>query len=272
MPNPKNPQLAVRGFWDQQFNRMYAGGFNASKPRPTEIKYEKFATNYYSALANDIAAAKAFLDEQDCNSSNMIVIGAKDGATIGALWVSSEFQRFRYLPPGPGAPKGMLDRDNPEGLEISALILLSATPTVGNSKGYVNVSEMLKIPVQKFKLPVLFLYGQGDDKGKKMARESEKALTGNNKKDFPYVGSLEVADADKAVGRELLVGSLETTTKILEFLDSLPPNKMAAKMPKKTGEETYIWEWVRQGVPQQATARKAGAKMNEYGTYGSFLK
>ena len=49
---------------------------------------------------NDGAAAKAYLDDADCNSSNLTLIGAKDGGTIGAIWLNAEFHRFRYVPAG----------------------------------------------------------------------------------------------------------------------------------------------------------------------------
>jgi pimeloyl-ACP methyl ester carboxylesterase len=98
MPNPKNPKLSVRGFWDEDLNRQGVKGLALNKPRPTEIKYADFAPTYYPVLCNDIAAARQFLDEQpDVNSNNLILIGAKDGATVGALWLNSEFHRFRYL-------------------------------------------------------------------------------------------------------------------------------------------------------------------------------
>src|SRR6185436_13587529 len=113
-----------KGFWDELSNRQGVKGFVASKPRPTEIKHEQFNTNYFTVLANDIAAAKSFLDEQpDCNSSNLILIGARDGATMGALWLNSEWYRFRYLPAGPGRP-ATLDRQNPEGKATVAAVWL----------------------------------------------------------------------------------------------------------------------------------------------------
>jgi pimeloyl-ACP methyl ester carboxylesterase len=111
-PNP-NPQLAVKGFWDENFNQKFVKGLVAKKPRPTEINFKDFSPEYYTFLCNDIAAAKAFLDDRndagECNSGNLILIGAKDGATLGALWLNSECQRHRFVPDGFG--QGQLDKD-----------------------------------------------------------------------------------------------------------------------------------------------------------------
>ena len=59
MPNA-NPMLAVPGFWDQAENRT---GIRGVKGRPTEIDAKHFTPGYHRILANDIAAAKAFLDK-----------------------------------------------------------------------------------------------------------------------------------------------------------------------------------------------------------------
>ena len=46
---------------------------------------------------NDIAAARRYLevrnDAGDCNLSNLILVGAKEGAALGSLWIAEEWQR-----------------------------------------------------------------------------------------------------------------------------------------------------------------------------------
>src|SRR5687768_10272284 len=68
-----------------------------------EIDFKDFDPRYYPVLVNDIAAAKAYLDRrndaQACNSSNLVVIGMERGATLGAIWVNSEFHRYELYPP-----------------------------------------------------------------------------------------------------------------------------------------------------------------------------
>ena len=63
-----------------------------STTRTSPAKYAEY-------FVNDIAAAKAFLDAENdgknCNTSNLIVIGAGYGATLGAMWVANECRRRR---------------------------------------------------------------------------------------------------------------------------------------------------------------------------------
>jgi len=269
----KKGELGIRGFWDEIPNQQGAGGFSATKARPTEIKSTKFTAAYLPVLVNDIAAVKTFLDDQDCDTNNLILIGVKDGATLGALWLNSEFHRFRWLPPGPGTPQGAPDKQNPEGLAVTAAVWISATSTLGKTN--VNLTQLLDVPAKGYKVPMLFIYGQGDEKGRKVAKDLEKALApGGSKKDAPlFTGAKEIAGAEKATGRELLLESRPTTEVILEYLDSLPARKLASTAAKRTGDESYVWEYVtKTGQPNRTIARKAGSKMLEFNAYNSFLK
>src|SRR5262245_6043776 len=87
-------------FWNNAFNQRFVKGYSATKPKDT-IEHKDFAKNYYSSLINDITAAKAFLDRRndqgDCNSANLIVIGAGDGAVLGAMWIYEEQFRHRAI-------------------------------------------------------------------------------------------------------------------------------------------------------------------------------
>src|SRR5262249_10914166 len=153
--------------WDEKLNQAGVKGFAPNKPRPSEIKYEQFNPSYYTVLCNDIAAAKAFLDDrQDVNASNLALVGAKDGATLGALWLNSEWHRVRLPPPAQGQPQGSLDRENPAGAAVSAAVWLSISPTIGSGKGSItaNVSQILDLPGKFRKVPMAFVYGEGDSK------------------------------------------------------------------------------------------------------------
>src|SRR5204862_4095410 len=67
------------GFWRYPDNRSLG-----SNPNKKTISWKDFPKGYYPMLVNDIAAARHFLDVQTnanrCNSSNLILIGAQDGA------------------------------------------------------------------------------------------------------------------------------------------------------------------------------------------------
>ncbi len=272
--NPKDPTKTERGFWDEPLNQRGVKGFNAFKPRPTEIKQEQFLAEYYPVLANDIAAAKAFLDVQpDCNSSNLILIGANDGATLGALWLNSECFRYRWLPPEPGLPQGSLDRLNPEGQAVTSAIWLTIGSKLGASKTVLNVAQMLDRPAKTFKVPMLFVYGEGDAKGKQIAEYCEKALVGKDKKNYPNTMAFKVAGAEQLTGKKLLLESLPTTDRIIKFLEEVPESKAAAK-PRKASEEVYYWEIYDSATARMVPieARKKGADRVVFQGYHSFLR
>src|SRR5437660_6786405 len=92
------------------------------------ISFKDFPPGYYPRLVDDIAAAKVFLDRRndagDCNSASLVVIGAGDGAALGALWMNSEFSRYR-ITGDPLFPATVKRDSNPEGRGIVAAICLS---------------------------------------------------------------------------------------------------------------------------------------------------
>jgi hypothetical protein len=274
MPN-KNPMLSVRGFWDEPFNAKYVKGLMANKPRPTEIKFKDFNTAYYTFLCNDIAAAKAFLDEKndngECNSGNIIFIGAKDGALLGALWLNSEWQRYKLLPPGPGMPQGGIDRQNPEGQAVTAAVWLSSGDTFGKTKNHYGFAKMLEIPAKIYKVPMLFLYGADDDTGKKLANGAETYIRGKNAKEYPYTAAMKVT-GEGGGGRELLLDARDGTKQVLDFLDSAVSKTVPVKMRAKS-EDPYVWFWTASnGAAQQLVAKRKGQSLVEFNGYNGFLK
>src|SRR5439155_10748847 len=92
----------VMQFWTQPHNKGVGVTVNPVKP-PDSIDNKTFLPTYYRYLVNDVAAAKAFLDRKndggELNVANLVVIGAGEGATVGALWLASEFHMKRGIPP-----------------------------------------------------------------------------------------------------------------------------------------------------------------------------
>jgi hypothetical protein len=269
-----NPALSLPGFWSETLNRQGVKGYNPRK-LPIEIKYEQFLPVYYTVLANDIAAAKAFLDEQaDCNSSNLILIGANDGATLGALWLNSELHRYRFQPPAPGLPQGLIDRQKPEGLAVKAAVWLTLSPTLGAGKNPSNLLPMLDLPARAYKVPMLFAYGEGDAKGGDLARKVyDKLIPAKAKKDYPFTVALKIEGAEQMNGKNLLLESLDTTAKILKFLEDVPDSKVADKA-RKNADDIFVWELqdAATGRLIQVPAKKKGADRVEFAGYASFLR
>jgi hypothetical protein len=269
MPNYKNPQLSVKGFWDETANIQNVKGYVVNKPRPTEIKYESFSPGYWTYLCNDIAAAKAFLDEQaDVNPNNLILIGAKDGATIGALWLNSEFHRFKNLNPMQPVQFARPDVQNPEGNAVAGCVWLTMSVTPGPSKNSVNILPMLEHPGKVFKVPMCFLYGQGDDKGKGVAIACEKTLVTSDK-DKKLTAARMIEKAEKSSGKDLLL--YDAAPVVIDYLELLPASKMA-KAPRSPGQDPYVWGVIVNGRLQPILAKDTTSKLVNFSSYTSFFK
>ncbi len=88
-------------FWDPikgLHNRQAMPELANKNPPPDTIDNKDFdgaASMYYPYLVNDISAAKAYLDRHSAggqaNSSNLILVGAGEGAALGAMWMESQW-------------------------------------------------------------------------------------------------------------------------------------------------------------------------------------
>src|SRR5262249_1350054 len=137
------------GFWQAaRANTSHIKGAAANKQK---ISYKEFAPAYIPMLVNDIAAAKRYLDVQNnakvSNSSNVILIGAEDGAALGLLWAASEWHRERLGKDAFGRPVVHKNPPEFEGEDLACAVWLSATPTT--SKGGFHVNQCLLGPANK---------------------------------------------------------------------------------------------------------------------------
>ncbi|HEV3256928.1 MAG TPA: alpha/beta fold hydrolase [Gemmataceae bacterium] len=160
-------------FWMNPVNRQLIRGARAAR---VTIAYRDFMPSYKPWLVNDLAAAKRYLDEQNnagaCNSSDLIVVGAEDGAALAALWIASEWLRRPVEKNAFGTWVAKPDA-KPEGSDIAAGIWLSAPRSWG---GVPVGSKWLSIPADErkplfVKSPMLFLYGRKDVKGAASAKD-----------------------------------------------------------------------------------------------------
>src|SRR5262249_36412502 len=126
-----NSKSVDKSFWNYKQN-AWAKRMTA---KPTEsIDHKNFNPAYFPYLVNDIAAARAFLDERndagECNTNSVIVIGAGDGAALGALWMHSEMSRRRQKDPNSLALRPPLAE--PEGRDLAAAVWLTIHPKIGS--------------------------------------------------------------------------------------------------------------------------------------------
>jgi pimeloyl-ACP methyl ester carboxylesterase len=267
----------IKGFWDEQENQIGVKGLVVGKPRPTEIDVKQFAPSYMRVLVNDIAAAKNFLDQRhddgECNSGDIILIGAKEGAALGAVWMNSEWQRYKYIPAAPGA-KATLDFENPEGKAITCAVWLSMIPvslTSAAATQTINPEKTLEIPGKLRKVPMAFFYGDGDDKGHKAATLCEKMLKGNNKEAYPYTGAVKLEGANGAAGIALLSKDLNTEQRIVNYL-KLALEDVPIRRKTGTTQDSYYWQLPINGKMQPVPARIAGKANVAFASYKYFIR
>jgi pimeloyl-ACP methyl ester carboxylesterase len=114
-------------FWNYPYNQTYLKTYD---PNKKNLSIKDFKVGYIPYLLNDIAAARYDLDNRNdngqCNTSNIILIGAESGASLGFAWIMAEFYRPQIYKQGNlfqfgGAPVNQ----DPAGDDIAGAIWLS---------------------------------------------------------------------------------------------------------------------------------------------------
>lgn len=157
----KSTSVNPEKFWAVPQNAG-AGPRAAATKMPEIISHSDFAPGYYPNLVNDITAAKAFLDRKndarEVNAGNVIVVGVGQGATLGALWMVSEFHRKKVLAVNAlGVPK----LDDPEGKDLAGAVWIGISPSLAG-KNY-PVGRWLQEIARDKKVRTGFVYGTGKD-------------------------------------------------------------------------------------------------------------
>jgi hypothetical protein len=270
----------------------------AAKPPMTLDRDEfKGKTEYYPYLLNDIAAAKAFLDRRndarDCNTSSLIVVGAGEGATLGAMWMGAEWHRQRAtVDPATGRisrdPKtGKPILDDPEGNDQACGIWLSISPKLGGRTLTSSMHDWLKEAVTADnKVKMAFVCGEKDEDGKSLVKKSLEAISEQVAKDIPSsvvkdnpnpaaAVKAKVAERMKLTemypikrsgeltGSKLLDGALDTEDGIKSYLKEVMDergNKEAKTRDVK--ESPFVWSFA--GASQVFPAKEKGEESSQY--------
>jgi pimeloyl-ACP methyl ester carboxylesterase len=233
-----------KDFWDAAKNPHNQILRNARK-QPDSIDQKDFPVPYYPVLTNDIAAAKAFLDRKndagEANSSNLIVIGAGEGATLGALWMASEWKRKKALAPGGFGMPPVLEQD-PEGKDEACAVWLSISPTLATR--FVGVKSWLLEVGRDHKVPMAFVYGAKDEKAGTLARTYLTAIKPRKTdKGLDYTGPYAVAGTN-LTGSQLLQRSLDTDKWILDKYLGQVMEKRGSRERKKREADKFAYYWV----------------------------
>ncbi len=242
-------------FWDA---RLYPWNAKASKTGATEkgkpkesISREGFVPSYYPYLINDIAAAKLFLDDRndagDCNSRALVLIGAEDGAALGALWMAADWNRYSadkviLDPRGPRFPAFISGvSKEPEGKDQYCALWLTMAPSLGGSVGVSGALKTdLRLTGREKKVPMGFLYGADDKRGEEHAKEFLKAAKGDSD-NLPFTLARGITSS-KLAGSALLRKGLGTDDMIVKYLENLREKRAPAKWSKVDWNTTaYVW-------------------------------
>ena len=206
------------------------------------IDHADFQPGYYPYLLDDIAAAKFYLDKQNdlgkCNSRALIVLGAEDGATLGAIWMQTEWDRYTaselFDVVGRFNPQKVAT--DPEGKSQHCAIWLNMkTDLAGKLSVRQTLCDSLERvggPAPRYhKIPMLFVCGaeskdDTDTPTVKTSLDLLRLLKGTNpeKSKLKYTALKRIVG--KVDGAELLDKALPTGDAILkDYLEKLADDK-----------------------------------------------
>jgi pimeloyl-ACP methyl ester carboxylesterase len=270
-------------FWnkiDSPQNFKYLKAFDKDRKLRDKIDHADFPPAYYPYLINDIAAAKLYLDQRNdagkCNSQALIVLGAEDGAALGAMWMASEWDRHTVAQVGLNGLGRVVYRDpntESEGKSQYCAIWLNIKTDLAGKYGVrKTVIDCLKrvggsensttVSLKNYKIPMWFVCGaeskdDTDSASVKTSLEMVKLLKGANPEASKLKHTALKRIVAKVDGADLLDKTLGTGDAILkEYLqplgEAVPPNKWS-----KTDIDTTPSIWLFGNIPFIAKTEKA---------------
>jgi alpha-beta hydrolase superfamily lysophospholipase len=285
-------------FWapENRLNQLIRG-------RKESISSKEFKPEYYPALINDIAAAKAFLDRRNdgnaggarCNSSNLVLIGSREGAALGAIWLNAEWHRYKVktnpmgqpiIQNGFNGPEGLADAQQPPaGSSVVGALWLSITPKLlGPRMPSLPLDSILLTAAKKQYVPMAFMYGDEDVPAKKIARSLEAKLV-VYKKLKGAKGKREPEDKYKFTGAWAIektkldgVGLLavpEMVDKVVEWVDNVAQAKSNEWVEQDFRKTPYVWLTAPPpaGVPVYGQLAKPPMELHlKFSDYHKFMR
>jgi hypothetical protein len=227
-------------FWEYKHNQLHLKGV---KKKNQSIAHTNFTNSYYPYLVNDLAAVRAYLDRRndakEVNSSNIILIGAGDGATVGAMWLAHESRRRRDKSGG----IGMMLLGEPEVRDVAAAIWLSPTAKIGPKNAGSNKMADWTADAgssKTNKVPMAFVYGKSDGNSDTIGSALLKRLKpmAAPKGSLPNTG-IEKSELTKLKGDALLDKDLGTTKWIVgTYLKKVMEDRGAREWNERSADKS----------------------------------
>ncbi|QDU24066.1 alpha/beta hydrolase [Urbifossiella limnaea] len=222
----------ITGGWNVRYVK---GGALAKKPNELRVKGGITLPAYLPVFVNDLAAARLHLDQKndngEVNTSSLYIVGAGETASLGMMWLASEWQRPGVAPLLGGGlqykatPTPGIVVDPPAGADIAGAVWLSGSrpPVFPQTTVQWWAKSSVKLRDNN---KMLFLYGGTDAAAKKDADFFfDQVLVADGRKGAAGVAAVEQtfkADLGKTnLNGVALLGKdkdLKTETKILEYL------------------------------------------------------
>lgn len=249
-------------------NRELVRGYNRANPK-SSISFKDFNKAYYPVLVNDIAAAKSYLDQRnnngDCNSSNLILIGAEDGATLGALWLYSELSLYRATQLQPLTERPLKFDNKPVGKDVAACVWLTISPSLGTMRP--AVTTWLGYASREQKVPMAFVYGDKDTAGARYSQTCYAAAKSKSK----LTGDHAIKNS-KLAGNALLDSKLSAREWIVDtYLKAVKGEQVAPIWAEKDMEKA-VYAWIPPGTRYPLVWKPKDDKQLPPVPYTAFLR
>ena len=228
----------TESFWDFPTNRRFVRGYK-SNSASEQISFNDFKTGYLRMLVNDIAVARAFLERRndagECNSGHLLVVGLREGATIGAMWVASEWNRYRMT----GGLNTRLSGSS-EGRDILGCVWVE--PELDLDRQKVPLTDWVKRAVNKRTTYVGLIHSTDDASLTKVARLWADTLNKKGGRMF-QVTAIDITKGDSVTDHMSLVSSVaEMIAQMRKVQDSPPWDN------RNFADKRYAWSLPGGGV------------------------
>jgi pimeloyl-ACP methyl ester carboxylesterase len=219
-------------FWNVGWNQRYLKG----RPRDL-IRHQEFERHYPLMLVNDVSAARFYLelrhDASECDASRMVLLGSGSGAALGAVWLGTEWCRYRAY----GGIGGRL-AERPEGADVAGALWLNLAPEVMGRDA--PVMNWLRIAGGGKGVPMGLMYGERDAAAERFARQVQGLYDDGAK----LVHTRQIKGYS---GTRELLAAPDTDSTISRYLAHLlreeekPGGEPAPRTLKDPVEKRFVW-------------------------------